>query len=182
MKAACWPDLSIRAATWSSLKHPAEIQTVLAHVYDDPFTTQAGVNLLDAIPAVCWVNRCNCSKARRLWPTVAEPKGQLSVKHRNCCRLLKADTNQLMQHVGEGDFCYGPAWTREKTLFQSVWLDCSSPWFSKEPVRLMGANHFIKPPIPQIQLLSGKHWLIFSPGINGWQASTDPDAELYLCA
>lgn len=40
---------------------------------------------------------------------------------------------------------------------------------------------FHKSPISQTQLWSRNHWLIFSPGVNGYKASiTDLDTELYL--
>lgn len=53
-------------------------------------------------------------------PSIAEPKGPPSVEYGNCCQVLKTDTNQQMQHVSEGDFYYGPAYTREKTLFSQL--------------------------------------------------------------
>lgn len=40
---------------------------------------------------------------------------------------------------------------------------------------------FYKSPIRQTQLWSRNHWLILSPGVNGYKASiTDLDTELYL--
>lgn len=163
--------------SWSSLKHPAGIQTLLGHVCNDLFTAQRGVHLLNAISTGWWLNRCNCFRARSIEPSIAKPRGPPSVGHGNCCFFSKTDTNQQRQRV-RGDLALPRL---GKTLFSVIFAIICFSWISLGVRRADCGQLFYKSSVPQTQLCSRSHWLIPSLDINGCEANvTNVDMELHF--
>lgn len=161
--------------SWSSLKHPAGIQTLLGHVCNDLFTAQRGVHLHNTIPTGWWLNGCNCCRARSIGASIAKPRGPPAVGHGNCCCLSRADTNQ------QRGFLLWPCLDWAKRSFQSFLAVMCFSLISRG-VRQAGCRQLsYRSSVAQTQLCWRSHWLMPSLVINGCKAGlTDADTELYF--
>lgn len=135
------------------------------------------------LPIKWWLNGCNCSRARSIWPSIAKPRGPPSVGPGNCCWLSKADTNQQRQEEVSAMALPGLGIKVFSVVLAIRCLSLISQGVRQTDFRQL----FYKSCVAQTQLCCRSHWLIDTQlnthylDTNGCQASvTDVDMELYF--
>lgn len=135
------------------------------------------------LPIKWWLNECNRSRARNIWPSIAKPRGPPSVGHGNCCWVSRADTNQQRQEEVSA-----MALPRlGKKVFSVVLAIMCFSLISQGVRRADFRQLFYNSSVAQTQLCCRSPWPIDARlnmhylDTNGCQASvTDADTELYF--